>query len=102
MLPKEDGTAFSRNDGNGIAVIQDTNVVGSIKKSDGLGSNVIMRIVKDSDNEGYFVITSNSICYITKAGKTRILKNFPYYNNFDLVEGNNGEVFVLSAAEFML
>lgn len=57
-----------------------------------------MRIIKDSDNEGYFVITSNSICYITKAGKIRILKNFPYYNNFDLVEGNNGEVFVLSAA----
>ena len=44
------------------------------------------------------MITSNSICYITKAGKIRILKNFPYYNNFDLVEGNNGEVFVLSAA----
>lgn len=98
MLQKEDGTLLAGTDGNGIAVIQDTNVVGSIKKSDGLGSNVIMRIVKDSDNEGYFVITSNSICYITKAGKIRILKNFPYYNNFDLVEGNNGEVFVLSAA----
>lgn len=98
MLQKEDGTLLAGTDGNGIAIIQDAKVVGSIKKSDGLGSNVIMRIVKDSDHEGYFVITSNSICYITKTGKIRVLKNFPYYNNFDLVEGNKGEVFVLSAA----
>ena len=33
MLQKEDGTLLAGTDGNGIAVIQDTNVVGSIKKS---------------------------------------------------------------------
>ena len=61
-------------------------------------SEIILRIVPDSDGGGLFVVTSNGLCYLTETGDIRILDNFPYYNNYDLVEGKNGELFVLSSA----
>ncbi len=97
MLQQKDGTLLAGTDGNGIAVIRDGKVQSRYKKTDGLSSEVILRMVEDTDNGGMFVVTSNSLCFM-KDDKIRILDNFPYYNNYDIVEGKKGEVFVLSSA----
>lgn len=55
-------------------------------------------MVKDASGEGVFIVTSNSLCYMDKTGIIRILDNFPYYNNYNVVNGNNDNLFVLGSA----
>lgn len=98
LLERADGTVLAGMDGDGIAVIRDGKVAGTIQKEDGLGSEVILRMVREKEGDGIFLVTSNSLCYLSVNGEIRILKNFPYYNNYDLAEGENGEVFVLGSA----
>lgn len=98
LLERADGTVLAGMDGDGIAVIRDGKVTGTIQKADGLGSEVILRMVQEKEGGGIFLVTSNSLCYLSESGEIRILRNFPYYNNYDLVEGENGEVFVLGSA----
>lgn len=98
MFQQEDGTLLAGTDGNGIAVIRDHKVQSYYKKGNGLSSDVILRMVEDTDNGGLIIVTSNSLCFM-KNDRIRILDNFPYYNNYDVVEGKKGELFVLSSAE---
>lgn len=98
LYEREDGTVLAGTDGNGIAVIKDGKVIQTLKQENGLSSDIILRMVADSDGGGLFVVTGNGLCYLTDAGDIRNLSNFPYYNNYDLVEGKNGELFVLSSA----
>lgn len=97
MFQQEDGTLLAGTDGNGIAVIRDHKVQSYYKKGNGLSSNVILRMVEDTDNGGLIIVTSNGLCFM-KNNRIRILDNFPYYNNYDVVEGKKGELFVLSSA----
>lgn len=97
MFQQEDGTLLAGTDGNGIAVIRDHKVQSYYKKGNGLSSDVILRMVEDTDNGGLIIVTSNSLCFM-KNDRIRILDNFPYYNNYDVVEGKKGELFVLSSA----
>jgi hypothetical protein len=55
-------------------------------------------MVNDDSGEGIFIVTSNSLCYMDKSGVIRILDNFPYYNNYNVVNGNNDNIFVLGSA----
>lgn len=98
MLEREDGSILAGTDGNGIAIINNAKLTGSFKKEDGLGSEVILRMVSDSDGAGIFIVTSNGICFMDKRNKIRVFEDFPYYNNFDIVEGKRGELFVLGSA----
>ena len=97
MFQQEDGTLLAGTDGNGIAVIRDHKVQSYYKKGNGLSSDVILRMVEDTDNGGLIIVTSNGLCFM-KNNRIRILDNFPYYNNYDVVEGKKGELFVLSSA----
>ncbi len=96
-IEQEDGTILAGTDGNGIDVIKDGRVVNNFGKDEGLSSEVVLRMVKDKDSEGIFVVTSNNICYMDGNG-IKILDNFPYYNNYDVVEGSDNTLFVLSSA----
>lgn len=98
LYEREDGSILAGTDGNGIAVIQDGKVSDTLKKEDGLSSEVILRIVPDTDGTGVFVLTGNGLCYMDEKNEIRIMDNFPYYNNYDLVEGDNDTLFVLSSA----
>ena len=80
MLEQKDGSILAGTDGNGIALIRNRKVVSHYKKTNGLSSEVVLRMVPDTDNGGIFVITSNSLCFMKK-DQIRELKNFPYYNN---------------------
>lgn len=98
LCERSDGSILAGTDGNGIAVIRDGNITETLKQEDGLSSEIVLRIIRDSDSEGMFIVTGNGLCYMDETGDIRILDNFPYYNNYDLMEGQQGELFVLSSA----
>lgn len=93
-----DGAILAGTDGNGIAVIRDGVIMGTIKQEDGLSTETILRIVGNHDENGCFVVTGNGLCYINSENEISVLYNFPYFNNYDIVEGTSGELFVLSSA----
>lgn len=98
LCPRKDGSILAGTDGNGIAVIRDGRVVSEFKQENGLSSETILRMVNNSDDNGCFVVTGNGLCYIDENDAIKTLDKFPYYNNFDIVEGLNNELFVLSSA----
>ncbi len=92
-----DGRLFVGTDGNGILQIEDEKIVKHISKNNGLSSDVILRMVEDSDKGNMFIVTSNGICYM-KDNAFFLMNNFPYSNNYDIVMDDDGELFVLSSA----
>ena len=98
LLEQEDGTVLAGTDGNGIAVIEGEKISKYYKREDGLSSEVILRMIPDSEKTGIFIVTSNGISYLKQNGHIKTFKSFPYYNNFDIVEGDDNTLFVLSSA----
>ncbi len=90
-------TLLAGTDGNGIDVIKDGRVVDNYGTDEGLSSGVVLRMIADRSGDGIYVVTSNNLCYMS-AGGIRILDNFPYYNNYDIVQTDNNTLFVLSSA----
>ncbi len=84
-------------DGGGIYVIDSANKVTNVGRPEGLESEVILRIRKDTGNKLYWVITSNSLAYMTADYRVITVKNFPYSNNFDLFKDQEGKVWILSS-----
>ena len=94
----EDGkTLLAGTDGNGIVIVGNGRITGHITQDDGLTSGVILRMVRDYDAQGVFIVTSNSICYRDADG-VRELSNYPYSNNYDIVLDDDGEMFVLGSS----
>ena len=83
-------------DGGGIYIVRNTNIQG-IGLKDGLSSMVVMRIKRDDARRVYWIVTSNSLSYMTEDYEIVTIKNFPYTNNFDLYENDKGEMWVLSS-----
>lgn len=98
ILETSGGDILAGTDGNGIAIISGGEIVDIINKNNGLSSDVVLRIVADRDGLGYYVVTSNSLCFMDNDYKIRTLTNFPYFNNYDVVENDDGMLFVLSSA----
>ncbi len=98
LLSIGDGRMIAGSDGDGMAIVKDGVVERKITSADGLSSNVILRIVEAKKNGGYFIVTSNGLCYMDREGNIRILDQFPYYNNYDIWELDDGEAFVLGSA----
>ncbi len=83
-------------DGGGIFVIDDAGTR-HIGTGDGLDSEVILRI-KRSENAGvYWIVTSNSLAYMTPDCRVTTIRKFPYPNNYDLYENSRGEAWILSS-----
>lgn len=97
MLEDDDGTLYAGSDGNGIAVIKGGKVTGRLTRKDGLASDTVLRMVKDPEDGGIFIVTLNSLCYM-KDGSIRTLDNFPYTNNYDVILDDDGEVFITGSA----
>ena len=90
------GEILAGTDGDGIYIIGSSGVK-HLSTENGLMSDVVMRIKKSSVNDVYWIVTSNSIAYMTADHVIHTIKNFPYSNNFDLYENSKGDVWVLSS-----
>ncbi|MCR5254059.1 MAG: HD domain-containing protein [Treponema sp.] len=112
-LGQIDETVLAGTDGGGLALIRKDSderykIQRLLTKADRLSSNIILRTVNDCQYEeptgNFYVLTSNAICYLEKQPdseleyKIRILSNFPYTNNYDLIIRPNNNIFVLSSA----
>ena len=84
-------------DGNGIYVLDDgkTKHIGT---EEGLRSEVILRIRRSRDQDVYWIITSNSIAFMTPDYKVTTIQQFPYSNNYDLYENSKGDAWILSSS----
>ena len=97
-----DGTILAGTDGNGLAVIENGEVVRMLTRVNGLSSEVILRTVPDTKTGGVFVVTSNGLCYMNTDETIRKLDNFPYFNNYDIWIKGTDSLFVLSSAGIYL
>ncbi len=91
----DDGVIYAGTDGDGIYSIKDDKVR-KIGLDDGLTSEVILRIKKDEESGVYWIVTSNSIEYM-KDGAITNVDTFPYNNNFDVFQDDNGNLWILSS-----
>lgn len=90
------GEIVMGTDGGGIYVKKGNNIEG-IGLKEGLSSMVVLRIKRDEKRNLYWIITSNSIAYMTADFTVVTVKNFPYSNNFDMVENSKGEMWVIAS-----
>jgi signal transduction histidine kinase/ActR/RegA family two-component response regulator len=58
----------------------------------------VLRVVKDREGSGYFVLTGSGMVYMSKNGKVRAIEGIPFYNNYDLFQNRDGKVFVVGGA----
>ena len=84
------------SNGGGIYIINEDGVR-CLGKKDGLASAIIMRVKYDPDEHVYWLVTSNSIGYMTEDYKITTIKKFPYSNNFDLYKNSKDEMWILSS-----
>ena len=85
------------SDGDGIYVIspEGTRRIGT---EDGLQSEIILRVKKSRFHDVYWVVTGNSLAYMTPDFKVTTIRQFPYPNNYDVYENSSGDVWVLCSA----
>lgn len=89
------GKLYMGSDGDGI-YIADEGGISRLGVEDGLKSEIILRIKKDTERSVYWIITGNSISYM-KDEKITTLSHFPYSNNFDMYFDNAGGIWILSS-----
>lgn len=96
-IEAENGDLILGSDGDGIYILSSTNKLTHLNVGDGLNSDVVMRIKKDRKRDIFWIVTSNSIAYMTSDYKVTSIQKFPYSNNFDLYENSRGEMWILSS-----
>ena len=87
---------FFGSDGGGIFIVTE-NGIKHVGVDEGLGSEIVLRIKPDKDNDIYWIITSNSLAYMTPDYQITTIREFPYSNNYDLYKNSMGDVWVLSS-----
>ena len=84
------------SDGGGIFAV-DGSGTRAIGKAEGLGSEVILRVKRSRTQNVLWIVTSNSLAYMTPDYKVTTIRQFPYPNNYDLYENSKGDVWVLAS-----
>ena len=85
------------SDGDGIYIFGSGKLT-RIGAENGLQSEIILRVKRSATLDGYWVVTSNSLAFMTPDYNVTTLKKFPYPNNYDVYENSTGELWVLSSA----
>lgn len=92
----DDGALLLGTDGGGIYAIRGEELE-RYDTDSGLLSDVVMRVKRDRTRNLYWIVTSNSLAYMTSDGQITNVQKFPYSNNFDLYENSRDEMWVLSS-----
>ncbi|MBQ8067642.1 MAG: SpoIIE family protein phosphatase [Solobacterium sp.] len=90
------GDIILGSDGGGIYIINEEGTR-CLSTQDGLSSGIILRIKKDPNRKLYWIVTSNSLAYMTEDYQVTTVRKFPYSNNFDLYENSKEEMWILSS-----
>lgn len=84
------------SNGGGIYIINGGGVR-CIGTGDGLTSGIVMRVKYDPDHHVFWIVTSNSLAWMSEDYRVTTVQNFPYSNNFDLYENSKGDLWILSS-----
>ena len=84
------------SNGGGIYIINESSLR-CINVEDGLPSDIVMRLKRDTKRDLIWIVTSNAIAYMTPDYQVIAVQKFPYPNNFDLYETSNDDIWVLSS-----
>jgi len=90
------GEIIIGTDGGGIYRINN-NTVTHMGTDEGLSSDVILRVKKDRYRNVMWIVTSNSLGYMTEDYHVVVLEGFPYSNNFDIFENSRNEMWVVAS-----
>lgn len=90
------GDILVGSNGDGIYVVNEKGVR-TIGKKDGLTSGVVMRIKHDEGNKVFWLITGNSLAYMTEDYEVTTVHNFPYPDNLDIYKNRKGDMWILSS-----
>ena len=90
------GDVLVGSNGDGIYVINDEGI-SNIGRDAGLNSGVIMRIRYDEENKIFWLVTGNSLAYLTEDYKVKTISKFPYPDNLDIVKNSKGDMWILSS-----
>ena len=84
-------------DGDGIYIVtpEGTKHIG---KAEGLNSEVIMRIKRSRTQGVFWIVTGNSLAYMTPDYQVTTVRHFPFPNNYDLYENSKGDIWVLASS----
>ncbi len=90
------GDILVGSNGDGIYVINSEGIK-NIGRSQGLSSGVIMRIKYDAENKVFWLVTGNSLAYMTEDYRLKTVSKFPYPDNFDIFLNSKGDMWILSS-----
>ena len=90
------GDILLGSNGDGIYVINESGI-SNIDRENGLTSGVIMRIKYDEENKVFWLVTGNSIAYMTEDYEITTVRNFPYPDNLDIIKNSKGDMWILSS-----
>lgn len=97
LAKKSDGTLLMGSDGDGIYATKDSNTK-RYGRSDGLSSEVVMRIVEDPvEKDCFWIVTSNMIDFMDAEGNIKTIEKFPFADNFDIYFDKDDNLWILSA-----
>ncbi len=90
------GDLLMGSDGGGIYIAspEGTRTIG---KKDGLSSEVVMRLRRSTSRDVCWIVTSNSLAYMTPDYRVTTVQHFPYPNNYDVYENSKDDVWVLAS-----
>ena len=69
----------------------------NIGRDAGLASGVIMRMIYDEENKVFWLVTGNSLAYMTEDYKVKTISKFPYPDNLDMLKNSKGDMWILSS-----
>ena len=90
------GDKLLGSNGDGIYIFNDKGLR-IVDKKDGLTSGTIMRIKYDEKNKVFWLVTGNSLAYMTEEYEVHTIKKFPYPDNLDLHQNSRGDMWILSS-----
>lgn len=96
IAENSNGDIILGSDGGGLYIINDKGIR-NIGTDDGLSSNIVMRIIKDHKRDLFWLVTNNSISFMTEDYKISTVSSFPYINNFDLYQNSKDDMWILSS-----
>ncbi len=98
-----DGRVFAGTDGAGVYVIENMEITKRLNREAGLHSDIVLRTETDPFNGGTWIVTGNSIAfYDPYTDNIKIIDNFPYKNNFDLLFYEDNMIILSSNGVFFV
>ena len=92
----DNGELLLGSDGGGIYIVSPKEIR-NIGIEDGLNSEVILRIRRSRTQDVFWIVTSNSLAYMTPDYRVTTIRQFPYPNNYDIFENSKGDVWVIAS-----